>query len=87
MAHVRTGARSAGAHAWPDKPGRRRLGEPCDVLKFPLLHLDRHNDCATWLDTAEVSCPNLPHGPIMNRARMLIDAAIDGRAVRSLAPR
>src|SRR5215470_14882104 len=30
--------------------GRRRLGQPCDVLKFPLLHLDRREDWGRWLD-------------------------------------
>ena len=60
---------------------RRRLSEPCDVLKFPLLHLDARKDWSTWLDAAGVSCPDLSHGPIMNRASMLIDAAIDGQGI------
>jgi LysR family glycine cleavage system transcriptional activator len=61
--------------------GRRRLGQPCDVLKFPLLHLEGRQDWPTWLDAAGVSCPDLSHGPIMNRASMLIDAAIDGQGI------
>ncbi|MFL5029819.1 MAG: transcriptional regulator GcvA [Xanthobacteraceae bacterium] len=61
--------------------GRRRLSEPCDVLKFPLLHLDARKDWSKWLDAAGVSCPDLSHGPIMNRASMLIDAAIDGQGI------
>src|SRR5215471_16293898 len=61
--------------------GRRRLGQPCDVLKFPLLHLEGRQDWATWLDAAGVTCPDLAHGPIMNRASMLIDAAVDGQGI------
>jgi len=61
--------------------GRRRLGRPCDVLKFPLLHLEGRQDWATWLDAAGVTCPDLAHGPIMNRASMLIDAAVDGQGI------
>jgi LysR family transcriptional regulator, glycine cleavage system transcriptional activator len=57
------------------------LGEPCDVLKFSLLHLDGRQNWARWLDAAGVSCPDLSHGPIMNRASMLIDAAIDGQGI------
>jgi len=61
--------------------GRRRLGQPCDVLKFPLLHLDRRRDWSRWLEAAGIGCPDLLHGPIMNRASMLIDAAIDGQGI------
>jgi LysR family glycine cleavage system transcriptional activator len=58
-----------------------RLDQPCDVLKFPLLHLDGRQDWARWLDAAGVNCPDLSHGPIMNRASMLIDAAVDGQGI------
>jgi LysR family glycine cleavage system transcriptional activator len=61
--------------------GRRRLGEPCDVLKFPLLHLDGRQDWLRWLEAAGVSCPDVSHGPIMNRASMLIDAAVGGQGI------
>jgi len=61
--------------------GRRRLGQPCDVLKFPMLHLDGRQAWSTWLEAAGVSCPDLLHGPVMNRASMLIDAAIDGHGI------
>src|SRR6266850_7454028 len=59
----------------------RRLSKPADVLKFPLLHLDTRNDWPTWLDAAGVPDAEVPHGPVMNRASMLIDAAVDGQGI------
>src|SRR5215467_13802730 len=35
--------------------GRRRLRVPCDVLKFPMLHLDGRQDWSRWLDAAGVN--------------------------------
>lgn len=61
--------------------GRRRLGKPSDLLKFPLLHLDDRKDWSKWLDLAGVAGPELSHGPILNRASMIIDAAVDGQGV------
>lgn len=43
----------------------------------------RLDDWATWnrwFDAAGVSAPSL-HGPVLNRASMLIDAAIDGQGI------
>jgi LysR family transcriptional regulator, glycine cleavage system transcriptional activator len=57
------------------------LDEPCDLLRYPLLHLDTRQDWSRWLDAVGVSCPDLGRGPIMNRASMLIDAAIDGQGI------
>jgi LysR family glycine cleavage system transcriptional activator len=61
--------------------GRGRLVEPRDVLKHPLLHLDDRKDWSKWLDGVGVSDVAASHGPIMNRASMLIDAAIDGQGL------
>ena len=61
--------------------GRRRLTRPADLLKIPLLHLDSHETWSKWLDAAGVAAPEHMHGPILNRASMLIDAAIDGQGV------
>src|SRR5262249_38751943 len=61
--------------------GRRRLRAPADIAKFPLLHLDARHDWSTWLEVAGVDSPYMAHGPIMNRASMLIDAAIDGQGI------
>src|SRR5262249_34792701 len=61
--------------------GRRRLRAPADIAKFPLLHLDGRQDWSTWLEAAGVSNADVSYGPIMNRASMLIDAAIDGQGI------
>jgi LysR family transcriptional regulator, glycine cleavage system transcriptional activator len=61
--------------------GRNRLAKPADVLKVPLLHLDDRKDWARWLMLAGVAAPDTLPGPILNRASMLIDAAIDGQGI------
>jgi LysR family glycine cleavage system transcriptional activator len=61
--------------------GRERIGEPADVLKFPLLHLDDRGAWSRWLDAAGVAESEPLRGPVMNRASMLIDAAVDGQGV------
>src|SRR5690349_11051044 len=57
------------------------LLKPEDVLRFPLLHLDNRRDWARWLEVAGASGEGLLHGPILNHASMLIDAAIDGQGI------
>jgi LysR family glycine cleavage system transcriptional activator len=61
--------------------GRARLTKPADVLKFPLLHVDDRKDWTRWLEAAGVIGAELSHGPVLNRASMVIDAAIDGQGV------
>ena len=62
--------------------GRRgRIRKPSDVLKFPLLHLDDRKDWAKWLETAGVAGAELSQGPVLNRASMVIDAAVDGQGI------
>ena len=61
--------------------GRERLSKPADVLKFPILHLDNSKDWARWLETAGVSDADQVRGPVLNRASMLIDAAVDGQGI------
>jgi LysR family glycine cleavage system transcriptional activator len=61
--------------------GRNRVSTPADILKFPLLHLDNRADWAEWLAAADVATADLKRGPVLNRASMLIDAAIDGQGV------
>jgi LysR family glycine cleavage system transcriptional activator len=60
---------------------RSRASPPRDVIKFPLLHLDSREGWSKWLAAAGVADANLTRGPILNRASMLIDAAIDGQGV------
>ena len=61
--------------------GRNRMTKPSDVLKFPLLHLDDRKAWSTWLDAAGVEGTELSHGPVLNRASMVIDAAVDGQGI------
>ncbi|MDF3063106.1 MAG: transcriptional regulator [Microvirga sp.] len=61
--------------------GRRRIKDPSDVLRFPLLHLDDRTDWTKWLEAAGVVDANPSHGPVLNRASMVIDAAVDGQGV------
>ena len=61
--------------------GRQRISKPSDVLKFPLLHLDDRKDWARWLEAAGVAGTELSHGPVLNRASMVIDAAVDGQGI------
>jgi LysR family glycine cleavage system transcriptional activator len=61
--------------------GRRRLSKPADLLKFPLIHLDSRADWTNWLRAAGVAEVEVTHGPVLNRASMVIDAAINGQGV------
>jgi LysR family glycine cleavage system transcriptional activator len=60
---------------------RGGLHEPEDVLKFPLLHLDDRRDWSRWLAAAGHSGEGQLHGPILNHASMLVDAAIEGQGI------
>ena len=60
---------------------RGGIHSPEDVLQFPLLHLNDRRDWARWLEAAGASVEALLHGPILNHASMLIDAAVDGQGV------
>jgi LysR family transcriptional regulator, glycine cleavage system transcriptional activator len=61
--------------------GRRRLGKPTDILKFPLIHMDSRADWTRWLQAAGMDGAEVTHGPVLNRASMVIDAAINGQGV------
>jgi LysR family glycine cleavage system transcriptional activator len=61
--------------------GRRRLDKPADIAKFPLIHLDSRADWTNWLRAAGIENADVTHGPVLNRASMVIDAAIDGQGV------
>jgi LysR family glycine cleavage system transcriptional activator len=59
---------------------RDRVTSPSDLLKFPLLRLDDWTTWNRWFEVAGVADP-VAHGLVLNRASMLIDAAIDGQGV------
>jgi LysR family transcriptional regulator, glycine cleavage system transcriptional activator len=60
--------------------GRNRITQASDLLKFPLLRLDDWKTWSRWFDAAGVADP-VARGPILNRASMLIDAAVDGHGI------
>jgi LysR family glycine cleavage system transcriptional activator len=61
--------------------GKRRINKPGDVLKFPLIHMDSRTDWKNWLQEAGLDDAAATHGPVLNRASMVIDAAIDGQGI------
>jgi LysR family transcriptional regulator, glycine cleavage system transcriptional activator len=61
--------------------GKRALRHPTDILKFPLIHMDDRSDWARWLQATGVSEAQAMHGPVLNRASMVIDAAINAQGV------
>jgi LysR family glycine cleavage system transcriptional activator len=61
--------------------GRNRLVKPSDIIRFPILHLEDSKAWARWFDAAGVTDADVSHGPVFNRASMLIDAAVDGQGV------
>jgi LysR family glycine cleavage system transcriptional activator len=61
--------------------GRRRLSKPSDVLRYPLIHMDSRNDWSKWLQAAGLDEAQVIHGPVLNRASMVIDAAINGQGI------
>lgn len=60
--------------------GRNRIARASDLLKFPLLRLNDWETWTRWFEAAGVDDP-VPHGPTLNRASMLIDAAADGQGI------
>jgi len=61
--------------------GRRRLIKPADILKYPLIHLDSRAYWSQWLQAAGLEDAEVIHGPVLNRASMVIDAAIDAQGI------
>lgn len=60
--------------------GRNPIGKASDLLKFPLLRLNDWSTWSRWFEAAGVSDP-VAYGPTLNRASMLIDAAVDGQGI------
>ena len=60
--------------------GHKRISSASDLLKFTLLRLDDGKTWTRWFEAAGVADP-VTHGPILNHASMLIDAAVDGQGI------
>src|ERR1700760_1175717 len=60
--------------------GRNRIRKAADLLKFPLLRLEDTKNWTRLFEAAGVTA-NVGPGLILNRASMLIDAAIDGQGI------
>jgi LysR family glycine cleavage system transcriptional activator len=60
--------------------GRNRITKTADLLKFPLLRLEDAKNWTRLFEAAGVKATVGP-GPVLNRASMLIDAAIDGQGI------
>jgi LysR family glycine cleavage system transcriptional activator len=59
---------------------RNRITKPADLLKFPLLRLEDAKNWTRLFEAAGVKA-TVGSGPVLNRASMLIDAAIDGQGI------
>jgi LysR family glycine cleavage system transcriptional activator len=60
--------------------GGRPITSASDLLKFPLLRLSDWTTWNRWFEAAGVT-EAVAHGPVISRASMLIDAAINGHGV------
>jgi LysR family glycine cleavage system transcriptional activator len=60
--------------------GHNRITKAADLVKFPLLRLEDAKNWTRLFVAAGVIDPVGP-GPVLNRASMLIDAAIDGQGI------
>jgi len=56
------------------------MATPSDLLKFTLLRLGDWKTWTRWFEAAGLTDP-VAHGPVVNRASMLIDAAVDGQGI------
>lgn len=60
--------------------GRNRITKAADLLRFPLLRLEDAKNWTRLFEAAGLKAAVGP-GPVLNRASMLIDAAIDGQGI------
>src|SRR5262249_43880917 len=65
----------------PKLSGRRRLERPADILKFSIDPSRQPGDWAKWLQSFGIDDADVSHGPVLNRASMVIDAAINGQGI------
>jgi LysR family transcriptional regulator, glycine cleavage system transcriptional activator len=57
------------------------MRDAASVLDLPLLHLDDHAGWTRWLAAAGVRTTKPMQGLVMNRASMVIDAAVNGQGI------
>ena len=57
------------------------LKDPADLSGLSLLHLDNRQDWSKWFEAAGVIDADLSHGPVLNQASIILDAAVDGQGV------
>jgi LysR family glycine cleavage system transcriptional activator len=50
-------------------------------MKFPLIHLDDRKAWSKWLEAAGIAHAESSQGPVLNRASMVLDAAVDGQGI------
>jgi LysR family transcriptional regulator, glycine cleavage system transcriptional activator len=62
-------------------PTRGRVVKSASVLKLPLLHLDDRQGWARWMEAAKVPQTKALQGLVLNRASMVIDAAVNGQGI------
>lgn len=60
---------------------RNRSRKASSVLTLPLLHLDDHAGWTRWFAVAKVQPAKSMQGLVMNRASMVIDAAVNGQGI------
>jgi LysR family glycine cleavage system transcriptional activator len=60
---------------------QKRNLKAASVLKLPLLHVDDHSAWMRWLEVAKVKPTKSLQGLVMNRASMVIDAAMNGHGI------
>jgi LysR family transcriptional regulator, glycine cleavage system transcriptional activator len=61
--------------------GRGTRLKAIDLLKYPLLHLDDQTSWTRWLDAAKVKPSHPLQGLILNRASMVLDAAVNSQGI------
>jgi LysR family transcriptional regulator, glycine cleavage system transcriptional activator len=61
--------------------GRKGISAAADLLKFPLLRLEDWKNWTRWFEAAGVAVDSKLHGPALNSASMLIDAAVDRQGI------
>ena len=57
------------------------LGEPADLSRTMLLHLNDHEDWIRWFRAAGVAAPDLDHGVVFSDMNLVVAAASAGQGV------